>query len=307
MPLLHINASSDAIPLDHGQFRQLRAQLRSLPPKAPVVVLLHGYKYAPGIEGRCPHSLIYALHPAGTGRSGVSWPTLLGVGSNVPQEPLCIALGWPANQAFHRAYGQAARTGQALARLVEIVHRITPDRPVDIIAHSLGARVALSALPHLQAGRLRNLIMMTPAELSCQANALLNSPAGRSVKALNVSSGENWVFDKTLEWMLAPARKGARAMGFEPRASDCWTTLRIDNPSHLTALERVGVTLAPPVRKVCHWSAYTRQGVFDLYRRLTDGTLPMNTLASALPPLQKAQTSRRLPLSGLARRHPSPA
>ena len=44
-----------------------------------------------------------------------------------------------------------APTASRLAELVALLQRLAPGRPVDVLAHSLGARVALAALPHLDA------------------------------------------------------------------------------------------------------------------------------------------------------------
>ena len=53
------------------------------------------------------------------------------------------------------------------------LRRIAPHRPVRAIAHSLGARVVLSALPHLTAGDLDRAVLLSPAEFAGPAAARL--------------------------------------------------------------------------------------------------------------------------------------
>ena len=55
----------------------------------------------------------------------------------------------PAAPASPGSTTGPAAYGARLAELVALLQRLAPGRPVDLLAHSLGARVALAALPHL--------------------------------------------------------------------------------------------------------------------------------------------------------------
>ena len=52
MPLIHANAGEAA------------PEARDLQGEGPVVIMVHGFKYAPDHARECPHRLIYALAPA---------------------------------------------------------------------------------------------------------------------------------------------------------------------------------------------------------------------------------------------------
>ena len=61
-------------------------------------------------------------------------------------------------------------------------------------------------------------------------------------------------------------------------------TLQIDHPRHRDGLRDLGFPTAPPVRRVCHWSAYMRPGLFPLYRAFfhRPADLTLNDLRTAL-------------------------
>ena len=219
----------------------------------------------------------------------VSWPRKLGVDAETGSpEPLCIAIGWEARGTFWHAYRRARKAGQATAHLVQLLRRMRPGKPVDVMAHSLGARVVLSALPLLASGDIGRAILLAPAELRSRAIGSLNSPAGRAAEFLSVTSGENLIFDKLLEWGVGPHLFGDRAMGkivsggTRPEAQN-WTTLRIDDVATLDSLEQLGYPVAAPDRRICHWSVYRRRGLFPLYRDLFQRDIHLNRLAAVLP------------------------
>ena len=120
---------------------RLRRKLDVLPPGAPVVVMIHGWRYAPGFARDCPHGSILSLDPAPDDTRAVSWPRHLGLDGRTG---LGIALGWNAKCDPWRAHLRAGWTGAALAEIARQVHDHS-GRPIQVIAHSMGARVALSA------------------------------------------------------------------------------------------------------------------------------------------------------------------
>ena len=93
--------------------------------------------------------------------------------------------------------------GRALADLAALVAELDPGRGTDVIAHSLGARVALSALSHAAPGDFRRLILLAAAETRRPARMALTSPAGRTAEVINVTTRENDLFDFLAEWLLA--------------------------------------------------------------------------------------------------------
>lgn len=274
--------------------------LADVPPGAPVVVLIHGKGYRPGHARDCPHQLLYADR-ATDGRSRyISWPRRLGLaGPGGGRHPgLAIGFGWDGRASVWAASRAADRAGAELARLITRVRRARPEAPVDLMGHSLGARVALSALPRLHAGAVGRVILMAGADFVDRAESALDTPAGRGAEVFNILSRENDVFDWLFESALAPLG-GARALGAGlghlPNAVD----VQIDGRHARRALARLGHRLAEPRAAMCHWSVYLRPGVFPFYRALLHRrqALPLADLRTALALPSEARWARlALPL-----------
>jgi len=294
MPLCQVNIVEGEIQRPADTAEALRAAADGLAAGAPVVVLIHGYKYSPSIDAHSPHTHILSLEPRASWKA-VSWPRRLGLGKGAGPEPLCIALGWEARGTLWQAYARAAETGAALADLIRLVQSLRPDAPVRVLAHSLGARVGLAALPHLTAGSVERMVLLAAAELRSRAEAWLDCPAGRTVDVLNVTSRENALFDMLIEWLLAPHHVGDRALGAGlGRVAPGWTDLWMDDPRTRAALGGLGYDIPAPDRRICHWSVYLRSGLFDLYRGVLTEGLSLGELRAALPD----PAPRRPPLAG---------
>ena len=273
MTLVRLNATRTGL----EGLPQLEAALQALPSTARITVMIHGYKYAPGRAGHCPHDYILSAKPEDLSERAISWPSNLGVGN----AHLGIAFGWDGSGSLWRAWKRSAEAGCLLAQGLDLV----ADRGcrVDMIAHSLGARVAISALSRVRSGAVGTMILLAPAEFQVRACAALFSPAGRTAQVLNVVSRQNRVFDRGLEWLIAPHRWGERSLGMgleSPHAN--WADLAIDDPAVLPALGVLGYPVAAPKGRVCHWSGYVRAGLFPLYRDVLDQTLPFAVLKSHL-------------------------
>ncbi len=253
---------------------RLARKLHHLPPGAPVVAMVHGWRYAPGISPDCPHASILSLDPAPGDRRTISWPRHLKLDG---VQGLAIGFGWPALCDPWRAHARAARAGDALARIARLTHSLS-GRPLHIIAHSMGARVALTALAGSDPGQIGRIILLAAAEARGPALAALNSPAGRVAEVINVATRENDVFDACFEWGLHLGLRTSIGQGLG-RAHPGWHDLWIDQPQTRTVLAALGYPLAPPPNRICHWSPYLRPGTFPLYRALLDGRLN----AAALP------------------------
>lgn len=265
MPVIRINALQDQPIACHQRSTAdaLADHVHELPGGAPVIVMIHGYKHAPSSPRHDPHEHILSPNRTRGGR-GLSWPRHLGFGRCGQHEGLGIAFGWEARGTIWQAYREARRAGQALARLIQMI-RAAHGGPVDIVAHSLGARVALCALPHVARGAVGRMILMSGAEFGPAAQAAMASPAGRCAEVLNVTSGENRVFDLMFEALIQWPFGWQRAVGAGlPTPLPRWVNLRIDCDGTRAHLKSLGFPTAPPSR-LCHWSGYRRAGLFRLY------------------------------------------
>jgi pimeloyl-ACP methyl ester carboxylesterase len=172
-----------------------------------------------------------------------------------------------------------------LAELIEMIARLAPDRPVHLLAHSMGARVALTALPHIKSGRVGRVILLSGADYGQTAREALQSPAGNSTEIINVTSRENDLFDFLLERLVTPPRHGDWTLAHGMPQAPNTLTLQLDHRETLRVLRGAGFEIAPPGGRICHWSSYIRHGVFPLYRALLrhPDTLPLVQLRAALP------------------------
>ncbi|MBV7377910.1 alpha/beta fold hydrolase [Maritimibacter dapengensis] len=268
MPQAIVNAGSGGLDYDRVALAQA---LETLPLQAPIVILIHGYKYAPGAPGHCPHDQILA--EGGTRKSWkiMSWPRHLGLG----RDGLVIAFGWQGTGSIWQAYRNAGAAGRALAGLIEGV-----GRPVHLFGHSPGARVALSAVANAPAHSIGRVVLIAGAELRSNARAALASPAGRRADVLNVTSRENLPFDLLLECVLGLR---GRALGAGLPDLPGWTDLAVDRDTTRDRLRRLGYRIGAPSRRFCHWSLYLRPGLFPLYADVLRGDLPLSRLAAPAP------------------------
>ncbi len=264
------DVTPDGLVLDEAR---LRRKLALLPIGAPVVAMVHGWRYAPGLGGDCPHGSILSLTPPPADRRAISWPRHLKLDG---AEGLAIALAWPALCDPWRAHARAARAGAALARIAGVVDALS-GRPLHVIAHSMGARVALRALTHAKPGQFGRLILLAAAEARGPALSALCSPAGQVAEVINVTTRENDLFDACFEWSLHLGLRTSIGQGLG-RDHPGWHDLWIDQPRTRGQLAALGHPLAPPPGRICHWSPYLRPGTFPLYRALLDGSLPVRHL-----------------------------
>ncbi|NHB76697.1 hypothetical protein [Rhodobacter calidifons] len=267
---IRADAGAFGLRLDRAR---LERRLAALPATAPVVVMIHGWRYAPGFARDCPHGSILSLDPPTDDRRAVSWPRHLGLDG---RSALGIALGWNAKCDPWRAHLRAGRTGPALAEIALTVHEMS-GRRVQVVAHSMGARVSLSALPLLPAGLIERIILLAAAETRGRALAALDTPAGRTVEVVNVTTRENDLFDACFEWGIHLGLSTSIGQGLG-RSRPNWHDLWIDQPRTLSALASLGHALPDPPRRICHWSPYLRPGTIALYRALIEGRLSAQNL-----------------------------
>ncbi|WP_300443670.1 alpha/beta hydrolase [uncultured Mameliella sp.] len=256
----------------------------------PVTIMVHGYKYQPGHPVHCPHASLMSPAPHAEDRRVVSWPARLGL-----QDRVAISFGWQARGSIWAAHRRAALAGEALAALVREIRRLAPRRPVNVIAHSLGARVALAAVRAGAPGAITRAALLAAAEYGEVARRTLDSAKGGQTQVLNVTSRENDVFDFLLERLVPPAHPGDRMLGHGGVNLPHMVTLQLDDAQSLAALRGLGFPIAPPDRLICHWSPYLREGVFPLYRAILSGDLTLDRLRAVLPTACAPRWSRLRP------------
>jgi len=235
---------------------------------SPIIILLHGFRYDPKNPDHCPHNSLYAVSPnSHIARANVSWVNGLGFTDIDRDENLCIGFGWAARGTIWRANANARHAAIALRKVMNLLRRRFPNRPISILAHSLGAHVALGALHGLAERAVDRMVLMSPAVMQNHAQAALGSLAGRSVEVINIISRQNDLYDAALEWMLHPRDAHAKALGNGLGIrNQNWLDVEIDNPQVTRALAGMGFPLEQAPAAVCHWSCYTRAGIFDFYK-----------------------------------------
>lgn len=294
MPLLRINAQGDRPVTSYGSdiAPELRHALRALAPGAPVVIMVHGYKFSPGHPQASPHDHILSLHPSRTCPRLLSWPRALGFDARDPETGLAIAFGWEARGTIWQAYGRAQEAGRALACVIRAIAQ-TGHGPVHLLAHSLGARVALAALHELPMASMGRMILMAGAEFRDTARRALRTPAGQTAEILNITSAENSLFDLMFRGLVRPLDPRAAAIGRGcGRMHPNWIDIAIDRSHTRRVLAGHGIDVAPPQRRICHWSGYLRPGVFTLYSALLRGAEPALMADLAALPIMGAGTPR---------------
>ncbi len=292
MALLSVNAAKGTEGHRPAGTRTLGQALGALPLGQPVTTLIHGFRFCPSDPAHDPHRHILSLSPRPDCWKAVSWPRHLHL--DRPGRGLGIGFGWPAMGALPQVAKRAFEAGQDLARMIDTIHCLRPDAPVQIVAHSLGARVALTALAAAPPGALRRMILIAGAEYREAAELALSQPAAARTQVLNVVSGENRVFDLLFRFVVNPERRFDRPLSAGLGHLVGCTDLAIDDPATRAALCNIGHRLRPPTTRVCHWSGYMRPGLFGIYRHVLDQTDPYfpAELANALAPRAHADGER---------------
>lgn len=268
MPLIRVNGTAAGLRLHQSPADPIAALRRqALAGSGPVIVMVHGFRFRPGHARACPHAHIFSLDDTPC-RKQVSWPRRLGFGAAAPDAGLGIAFGWDSRGMIRDAYARAADAGAALARVIRTVREAAPHRPMHAIAHSLGARVALQALPYLQHGDIGRIISLNGAEFSAEARAALAAGAGPAAELIAVRGRENAGYELMLERFVDPAHRGDRALGRASLTGPRLLDLCIDRPVIMARLAALGFPLGPSRRIICHWSPYLRDGALTLYAAL---------------------------------------
>lgn len=247
----------------------------------PVTVLIHGYRYQPGHPIHCPHTSLNSLSPTHPDPRMVSLPANLGIRRN--GGGVGISFGWSARGTIWQAYRNAGKVGTDLSNLLAEIKDIAPDRDIHLVAHSLGARVALRAMSESAAGTIQRAVLMAAAEFRRDALEALRSPGGYRCNVLHATSRENDLFDFILERLIAAPEGGDLMLGHRLLHLPNLAHLQLDHMAVLQALATQGYPVAAPEHTICHWSPYRREGVFPLYRAFLNDTLTVSKLHAILP------------------------
>jgi hypothetical protein len=293
----------------------LAAALAHLAPRAPLVLLVHGYKFDPFHPAKNPHAALFTAGPR-------NWTDGLGLADPAPEAGLGIGFAWRAAAAhiphllttrrtgFAHVYDRAAAFGARLAELITLLQSLAPERPVDILAHSLGARVALAALPHLATPPGR-MILLGAAEFDSRARAFLAAAPGAGPAIYNVTARANDFYDAMFETFAPRTSWSERALGLGLAGGrPNWLDLQLDRAEVTAWMNARGIPLEPARARLCHRSFYTRRGAFALYRAILRrapgwdlGTLRAEpVLAAQEPRWSRLRPSRRaadIPALGL--------
>lgn len=288
MPMLRINATPVGLKLkgsEHYSTQDLR-NAADLP--GPAIIMVHGYKYHPGHNRHCPHQKLF-------GTAAHHWPARLGICANDRGDDLGIGVGWYARGPLRAVHARATALGDNIARIVKALKIQRPSRPVHVIAHSLGAEAALTSLSALPAHAIKRMVLLTGASYTQHAQDMLNTPAGRTVEILNVTSRENDLFDAAFEHIVRSEKAGDRAIGQGIPAANV-VNIQIDCTDSLRGFRELGFPVTPPVRRICHWSGYKRSGVMALYREFLrrPENLPLERLNGVIPSQATPRWSRLL-------------
>lgn len=291
----------------------LGRSLRDAGPDAPVVVLVHGYRFTPDRHGSDPHRSLFAFRPRRLDRKTRSWPEGLGFANDAGGTGLCVGFAWPARAAhlpsllacgrtgFAEVYDRAGALGPRLAELVALLQRLAPGRPIDLVAHSLGARVALAALPHLAVPPGR-MILLGAAELEPRVLEFLGRARG-APEIYNVTARANDLYDWIFECFVPRRGWGERAVGGGLKAAPAtWIDLQLDRAEVTEWVNAQGIALPAPAARLCHWSFYTREGAFALYQAILRRRpgWDVGTLRAAACFAQEPRWSRLVPRRRLA-------
>ena len=294
----------------------------------PLVVMVHGYKFDPyDPESENPNDFLYHYDPdrveSDRWKRPASWPLGLGFRERDPYgvSGLCVGFAWSSRPrqrmgAFCRAYQEASEAGRALLQTLDTLAEAHPNRDIDIFVHSLGARVALTAL-RVAAKRGRadllerigKVVLLGPAELVSVARdtmeAIERAAPARQPEIYSVVARENDFFDVLVERFspkiegVTPICVGSHGMGED---FDGWLDLQLDSPALNNWLSARGVEIGGgPPRRVCHWGVYNRPGALDFYADIlrNRNVWSIDAMRAAGVPTEQEQRWARIPMPRL--------
>ena len=254
-----------------------------IPKDAPIVIMIHGYRYHPKVTGANPHDLLFSELPRSTAYPCKSWPVGLGFRTSGFEDGLAIGFAWeglpaPAStrvaslNKFARVYAQAACAGEQLAQLLGWIEEIAPGKTVDFIAHSLGARVVFCALAQARAQNPGRVVLMGGAEYASVVDGYFQRDyIHPRLEVFSMQNRRNIPVDLLFECFAPRGSRGDYAIGRGYCGPEHrWLNISMDNPETLEALDRRGVAISKAAKfsLVDHWAFYASAGVMSLYQGL---------------------------------------
>ncbi len=113
---------------------------------------------------------------------------------------LGYAAGLQALPDMKAPYDKAGLESDGLAYLISNLRQISPDSPVDVVAHRLGARVALMAVHKTRSKMWRRLLLSNAFEFSALALLSLDCPMGAHLQCYNIVTKSrnltSFIFDR---------------------------------------------------------------------------------------------------------------
>jgi pimeloyl-ACP methyl ester carboxylesterase len=284
----------------------------ALPAGQPPLVMVNGFLFDPKHavspepgDTDNPHGRIYHFKDTGERNEQrhhtTGWPLWMGF-DEVDQaggSGLAVAFGWHSQPGFAsslidhfenfyaRAYENAGLAAWVLVNVLDELAAALPDRPIDIMAHSLGSRVVVRAIalaarhhPDLTE-RIGRVVFLGGAEYVVEAQLMtsrlhdLNRP--RRPDFYNIVSRENDVLDKLGENFGPRTFGNSQVIGhngldLSERAVKTvpnWIDLQIDGERLQDWMqEQRGIQVSGdrPNNIWDHWYYYTFRGNMDLYR-----------------------------------------
>lgn len=282
MAVLRIDAARDGA-LSGGDWRdRLSVALEQHPgSSAPLCVMVHGYRYtwASHEAMLCPHSRLYGFTPRpcrGPRPLDAAWPGQLGFSPANPEEGLTIAFGWEARslksggraRSFAQIYRDAETTAAALAAVISEIHHRRSDLEIDLFAHSLGARVVLSAMRQVPEAPFGRVILMAAAEYAQAARSAMAATSRGDV--YHILSRANDPFDRMFRLLAPwprpeqPATLAEAGLGARHQR---WLDLQLDLPELAGWMAARGFRLEKD-DPLSHWHFYTDPGAMRFYRTI---------------------------------------
>lgn len=314
----------------HYLERAVRTGVSHSEPEGPVVVMVHGFLYDPKAaisndpkDTDNPHGRVYHFtqksEPHEQRHHTASWPLGLGFNSlnDGGDEGLAVAFGWQSQPGFAssllnhfqnfyaRAYDNAGQTAWTLVNLIKVLADVIPNKPIDIVCHSLGSRVVLRGLslvakrdsdeegsPSLLPGvskaileRIGRIVILGGAEYVVEAQLLCRRMQSQKLKAYpqfyNIVSRENDVLDKLGENFGPRTFGNSQVVGHNGLGTkhkmDYWIDLQIDsNDIREWMREKRGVDVSGdrPWNVWDHWYYYTHRGNMEMYEKILRGNRP---------------------------------
>jgi len=190
----------------------LEPVLAATPVDAPIVIYVHGHQLWPH-----PDLLEQARRQAG----------------------LAITFKWGANARYfgilpdvNSLYNEAKSAAAPLGWLINQLAVLAPNRKVDLMVHSLGARVGFEALQYLHHRNIGRFVALAAVEFSAITLAALHRPQAHNVAFYNVTSPKILIFHRLMHHFgprPGPAdRLLCRGFAF-PRAN--WIDIQMDQPT----------------------------------------------------------------------------